>query len=249
MADPSRASSNPFVALRRSSWPFVDIFLPFRGNPFSLWPLADPSRASSNPFVALRRSSWPFVDIFLPFRGNPFSPWRPMADPSRASSNPLVALSGPSWPFVDIFLPFRGNPFSPLASLLQPLGLVVLRGPSWIFLPFRGNPSRASSNPFVALRRSSWPFVDIFLPFPGNPFSPWRSLANPSRASSNPLAALSGPSCPFVDNSFSLRALRGSPSWISFFGLRHSLAGSSTGPSQDPACRLISARQSTSPSM
>ena len=42
--------------------------------------------------------------------------------------------------------------------------------------------------------------------------------------------------------------LRG-PSWISFFGLRHSLAGSSTGPSQDPACRLISARQSTSPSM
>ena len=32
LADPSRASSNPLVALRRSSWPFVDIFLPFCGS-------------------------------------------------------------------------------------------------------------------------------------------------------------------------------------------------------------------------
>ena len=32
LADPSRASSNPLVALRRSSCPFVDMFLPFRGS-------------------------------------------------------------------------------------------------------------------------------------------------------------------------------------------------------------------------
>ena len=177
-------------------------------------------------------SWWPSTDPFQVFSNSLESlrgpPARPLAGPSRASSNPLVALRRSSWPFVDIFLPLPGNPFSPWRSL--------------------AGPSQASSNPLVALRRSSWPFVDIFLPFPGNPFSLWRSLADPSRASSNPLAALSGHLCPFVDNSFSLRALRG-PSWISFFGLRHSLAGSSTGPSQDPACRLISARQSTSPSM
>ena len=104
--DPSQASSNPLVALRRSSWPFVDIFLPFPGNLFSpSRPLADPSQASSNPLVALRRSSWPFVDIFLPFPGNPFSPSRPLADPSQAFSNPLVALRGPSCPFVDNSFP------------------------------------------------------------------------------------------------------------------------------------------------
>ena len=105
---------------------------------------------------------------------------------------PLGPPPTPSWPFVDgplsIFLPF----------------------PSWkSFLPFLAtlgfsNPleslsSFASSNPLVALRRSSWPFVEIFLPFRGNSFSAWRSLAGPSRAFSNP----------FVDNSFPLRALRG----------------------------------------
>ena len=136
LAGPSQASSNPFVALRRSSWPFVDIFLPFPGNPFSPWrPMADPSRASSNPFVALRCSSWPFVDIFLPFRGNPFSLWRSLADPSLSPT--------PSWPFG--FVALRGYPFSwksflPLAahggslsSLLQPL-----RGPSLFFVALRG---------------------------------------------------------------------------------------------------------------
>ena len=39
----------------------------------------------------------------------------------------------------------------------------------------------------------------IFLPFPGNPFSPVRPLADPSQAFSNPLVALRGASCPFVD--------------------------------------------------
>ena len=123
LADPSRASSNPFVALRRSSWSFVEIFLPFPGNPFSPWrPLVDPSRVSSNPFVALRRSSWSFVEIFLPFPGNPFSPWRPLADPSRASSNPFVALRGQIFAlcsrfFVDPFVPFVDNSFSLLVGL------------------------------------------------------------------------------------------------------------------------------------
>ena len=46
LADPSRASSNPFVALRRSSWPFVDIFFPFRGN---LSPLPDLWRIPVEP--------------------------------------------------------------------------------------------------------------------------------------------------------------------------------------------------------
>ena len=217
---------------------FVEIFLPFPGNPFSPWrPLADPSRASSNPFVALCRSSWPFVDILLPFPGNPspyptfgrplsslrqplrgpspffvvlrgnlfafswksfLSPWRPLADPSRASANPFVALRRSSWSFVEIFLPFPGNPFSPWRPL--------------------ADPSRASSNPFVALCRSSWPFVDILLPFPGNPFSPWRPLADPSRASANPFVALRRSSWPFVDKSFlSVRGSSWIPSWITLF--------------------------------
>ena len=234
---------------------FVDIFLKSFSwriplDPFAVLPLGDPWQTPLEPFLfqPLRGPSPFFVALRGYLLEMPWRPWRiplesfptpspwisfclfrPMADPSRASSNPFVALRCSSWPFVDIFLPFPGNPFSPWRPM--------------------ADPSRASSNPLVALRCSSWPFVDIFLPFPGNPFSPWRSLADPSRASSNPFVALSGPSCPFVDNSFSLRALRGSPSWISFFGLRHSLARSSTGPSQDPAGRLISARQSTSPSM
>ena len=66
--------------------------------------------------------------------------------------------------------------FLPLGGYLFSLG-VFLRGPSRT--PFRvfsnpleslrgppsrplAEPSRASSNPLVALRRSSWPFVDIF---------------------------------------------------------------------------------------
>ena len=116
LAGPSRASANPFVALRRSSWSFVDILLPFPGNPFSPWrPLADPSRASSNPFVALRRSSWSFVDIFLPFPGNPFSP---LGDPWRI---PLEPPPTPSWPFVDkSFLSVRGSSWIPSWITLFP---------------------------------------------------------------------------------------------------------------------------------
>ena len=66
--------------------------------------------------------------------------------------------------------------FLPLGGYLFSLG-VFLRGPSRT--PFRvfsnpleslrgppsrplAEPSRASSNPLVALRRSSWPFVDFF---------------------------------------------------------------------------------------
>ena len=102
LANPSRASANPLVALCRSSWPFVDMFLPFRGFPFSTRrPLAAPSRASANPLVALCRSSWPFVDIFFSFL--------PLHAPLSSLFQPLRV---PSWitlfpfsPFVDIFFP------------------------------------------------------------------------------------------------------------------------------------------------
>ena len=67
LADPSRASSNPFVALRRSSWPFVDIFLPFPGNlsPLpDLWRIpVEPSPTPQWPFVLLRAPSW--ITLFL----------------------------------------------------------------------------------------------------------------------------------------------------------------------------------------
>ena len=84
---------------------------------------------------------------------------------SRAARRRLMRWGGSSWSF----LPLGGNLFS-----LS----VFLRGPSWIcfcLFAFRGNllppsrplanPSRAPANPFVALRRPSWPFVDMFLPF------------------------------------------------------------------------------------
>ena len=118
-------------------------------------------------FVSIRGSSFPFVDIFFP------------------SVSFFVALHGSlSSLFQPLGVPWRITLFDPcptfggsLSSLLQPLSgpsssFVALRGYlfafSWkSFPPARplAEPSRASSNPFVALRRSSWPFVDIFLPF------------------------------------------------------------------------------------
>ena len=143
LADPSRASSNALVALRRSSCPFVDIFL-----------------SLVSFFVALHG---PLSSLFQPLESLRGPPSRPLADPSRASSNAFVALRRSSCPFVDIFLSFVAFValHGPLSSLFQPLG-VPSRTP--LSRPL-ADPSRASSNPFVALRRSSWPFVDIFLSF------------------------------------------------------------------------------------
>ena len=157
-----------------------------------------PNQQLINPFIAVH--SCPFVVRR--------SPWSPFA-----------VLRGPSWKS----FAFSWKSFLPLATLRRPLSSLLqpLSGPSPFFVALRGylfaffrksfplarplaDPSQASSNPLVALRRSSWPFVDIFLPFPGNPFPPSRPLADPSQASSNPLVALRGPSCPFVDNSFPL---------------------------------------------
>ena len=137
---------------------------------------------------------------------------------------PFAVLRGPSWisPFPGPFFGDGGS-LSSLSSLLQPL-----RGPSPFFVALRGylfafswksflplaalaDPSRASSNPFVALRRSSWPFVDIFLPFPGigrllilSPLGgPWRIPLEPPPTPSWPFAVLRGPSwisfCLFVE--------------------------------------------------
>ena len=154
---PSRPLADP------SSWPFVDIFLPFPGNPFSpARPLAEPSRAFSNPFVALRRSSWPFVDFFLPFPGNPF----PFPTFGRALSSLLQPLRGPS-PF---FVALRGFLFAfswksfPLPDLWR-IPLEPSPTPSW---------------PFAVLRGPSWIsfclFLEILSPLP----DPWQSPLEPS---------------------------------------------------------------------
>ena len=182
----------------------------------------DPFRVFSNPFVALCRSSWSFVDIFLSFRGNLFplsDLWRIPLEPSPTPSWPFAVLRGPSWIsfclFVEIFSPlptFGGS----LSSLLQPLRgplpfFVVLRGYLFVFswksfLPSQplADPSRAFSNPFVALCRSSWPFVDIFLPFRGNLFSLpilWRIPLELSPTPSWPFVVLRGfLFLAFVDN-------------------------------------------------
>ena len=159
------------------------MFLPFRpswisSSPYPTLgaPLSSLRRPLSGPssfFVPLRGYVFafsPFVDIFLPLT-------RPLADPYRASADPLVVLRRSSCPFVDIFF----------------LSFVPLGGPpscpSWIALgfPLRGSPSRplappsgSSADPLVSLRRSSWPFVDKFLPF------------RPSWISSSPYPTLGG---------------------------------------------------------
>ena len=93
--------------------------------------------------------------------------WTSFNDKRHQNPSAICAL-GVTMSWDDDFLPLGGNLF--------PLG-VFLRGPSRT--PFRvfsnpleslrgppsrplAEPSRASSNPLVALRRSSWPFVDIF---------------------------------------------------------------------------------------
>ena len=143
LANPYRSISNPLVALRRSSWPFVDMFLPL---PFR------PSWTSSPPFPTL---------------GSPLSiPLQPLRGPSPF----FVALRGYVFafsfsPFVDIFLPF---PFRPSWKSFC-LFLRALPSPSWITLfpfvlfvdPLRG--FLFSSCPFVALRGSSCPLVDPFV--------------------------------------------------------------------------------------
>ena len=110
----NRPPWTPFVPLRRSSWPFVDIFLPFRpswissspyptfGGPLSI-PL-QPLRAPSSFFVSLRGNLFafsPFVDIFFPLSDLR----RPPLDPPPTPSWPFVVLRGPSW----ISFVFRGS--------------------------------------------------------------------------------------------------------------------------------------------
>ena len=150
-------------------------------------------------------SSWPFVDSsfsLFALRGYLLPPTQPLADPCRSSANPLVALRLS-------FVALRGYVFCLFA---------VLRGPSWIalfpFSPFvdiffpltrpLADPCRSSADPLVALRRSSWPFVDMFLPFRPSwiSSSPYPTLGAPLWIFRRPL---SGPSPFFV-----------APSWICF---------------------------------
>ena len=215
-ANPSGSPSNPLVALRRSSYPFVEIFLPFRpswtssppfptfGKPLSTsrrTPLRDPP-----PFQPLRTPS-PF---FVPLRGKVFSPFRPSWTSSppyptlgEPLSTPRQPLRGPS-PF---FVPLRGKVFSPFR-------------PSWESSPPTpsrplANPSRpprpTPSCPFAVLRAPSWKSFCLFAPR-GHLLPPTRPSANPSRPPANPFAPLRRSSCPFVEKSFCLFALRGNPS-------------------------------------
>ena len=250
LADPSRGSSNAFVALRRSSWPFVEIFLPFPGNLFPpSRPSANPYRSISNPLVALRGPSCPFVDIFC-LSLEIFSPCPTLGG---SLSSLLQPLRGPSWISFYLFVEI----LSPLGDLWR-IPLEPPPTPSWPFAVLRGNlfafswksfppsrpladPSRASSNAFVALRgylftfswKSFLPLATFggslssllqrlrgpspfFVALRGNlfafPFSPFVEIFLPFPSSS---------SFPFVDNSFPLRALRGSPSWMISITFHH----------------------------
>ena len=100
----------------------------------------------------------------------------------------------------------KGSCFCLFVEILSPLG-DLWRSPL--------EPPPTPSWPFAVLRGPSWKCFCLFA-LRGYPLPPSQPLANPSRSPTNALVALRGPSCPFVDNSFSLRALRGSPSWISF---------------------------------
>ena len=155
--------------------PGVEIFSPFPtfGNPLSIprQPLSGPSPF----FVPLRGNLFafsPFVGILPPLPDLRQTPPVPPPTPSR----PFVVLRAPSWK--SLFA------FSPLVGILPP--------------PSRpsANPSRAPSNPLVALRRSSCPFVEIFLPFSFPPLTaPFPTLGGPLLS---PRQRLSGPSSFFV---------------------------------------------------
>ena len=122
---------------------FLEIFSPFPTFGGSLLSLLQPLSGPSLFFVALRGYVFafsPFVNIFFPLP----DPWRTPIEPPPTPSRPFAVLRGPSWISFCLFA-LRGYLFPPSRPL--------------------ANPYRASSNPLVALRRSSWPFVDIFLPF------------------------------------------------------------------------------------
>ena len=188
LLQPLRGPSPSFVALRGNLFPFSwKSYSPFPTFGGSLSSLLQRLSGPSPSFVALRGYLFPFSwKSFLPF---------PTFGGSLSSL--LQRLSGPSpCPFVDNFVAPSWKSFSlffvalhgPLSS---PNPLESLRPPA---RPL-ADPSRAFSNPFVALRRSSWPFVEIFLPFPGNPFSPCPTFGG---SLSSLLQPLSGPSWKFV---------------------------------------------------
>ena len=177
-----------------SSWPFVEIFLPFPVlDPFVEIPsLANPSRVvpPSRGLSGQSRPSWPFVEIFLPFpvlRGPAWFPfprvfWRPswFGEPLLS---PLQRLSGPS--------PFRG-------PLPFPVALPLVGKWLSFFLPFLPWSFVGTGSPWIRplgmepllspLQRLSGPlpsFVALIFwrPFRGPSF-PWRT------PSSNALVAL-----------------------------------------------------------
>ena len=188
LGTPSRSPSNPLVALCRSSWPFVEIFLPFRvlhgslrvlrGPPFVeiLSPLGDPWRTPveppptpSWPFAVLRGPSWKsfclfvsFMDPFASFVDRPswksFLPLATLGGPPLSPLHTFVALCRPSPPFVEILSPL-GDPWHTLSIPLQPL-----RGPLPFFVALRGNlfAFPTPSWPFAVLRGPSWIAFPLF---------------------------------------------------------------------------------------
>ncbi len=162
----------PFRPSRISSSPF-----PTLGEPLSIYPRR--LSAPSSFFVPLRGylfafSFSPFAEIFCPLP----DPWRTPLDLPPMPSCPFAVLRAPSWISFCLFA-LRGNLLPPTRPLADPY--------------------RSTPDALVPLRRSSCPFVDMFLPFP---FRPSRISPSPFPTLGEPLSIyprrLSAPSPFFV---------------------------------------------------
>ena len=116
------------------------------------------------------------------------------------SRTPFESFPTPWSPFADSSFALLTDPLSPLVEIFSPFP--TFGGSLLSFL----QPLRGPSPFFVALR-------GYLFAFSWKSFLPLATLGGSLLSLLQPLRS---PSCPFVDNSFSLRALRGTPLWISF---------------------------------
>ena len=155
------------------------------------WPSADPNFANGSVDKSL---SFPFSFPSWPFADPVPDPRRIPLESPPTPSCPFADLRAPSWTSLCLCLCLFPFPLSfsrnkdaggtPALPGGDPFGRTVqiriLQKAPWISLflfPFlpgpsrtpsrpSADPSRSPANPFVALRRSSCPFVDKFLPLP-----------------------------------------------------------------------------------